>query len=143
MEIDVWDGERKESAHSDEDEEKHHFKPHVPSILAAHLPSQRSKTASADFGEVQPTSAVQLPSPWITNTTATRIEPRVLHGHTLTKEVPFRDVCIAIREAAFTTRQVYSVVNKSVDLISYAAIFLLLSVWRSTPEPSSKRLWLK
>lgn len=30
-----------------------------------------------------------------------RVEPRVLHGHTLTKEVPFRDVCYAIRDSAF------------------------------------------
>lgn len=143
MEIDVWDGEKKDSVHSDVVEEKHRFKSHVPSILATHLLSQRSKIASADSDEAQPTSTVQLPSPWITNTTATRIEPRVLHGHTLTKEVSFRDVCIAIREAAFTIRQVYSVVNKSVDLISYAAIFLSLSVWRSMLEPSNKRLWLK
>jgi hypothetical protein len=28
-------------------------------------------------------------------------EPRVLHGHTLTKEVSFRDVCHAIRDSAF------------------------------------------
>lgn len=28
-------------------------------------------------------------------------EPRVLHGHTLTKDISFRDVCVAIRESAF------------------------------------------
>lgn len=31
-------------------------------------------------------------------------EPRVLHGHTLTKEVSFRDVCRAIGESAFEIR---------------------------------------
>lgn len=33
-----------------------------------------------------------------------QLEPRVLHGHTLTKEVSFRDVCRAIGESAFETR---------------------------------------
>lgn len=31
-------------------------------------------------------------------------EPRVLHGHTLTKEISFREVCRAINESAFETR---------------------------------------
>ena len=29
------------------------------------------------------------------------VEPRVLHGYTLTKEISFRDVCISIRKSAF------------------------------------------
>jgi phosphatidylinositol phospholipase C delta len=31
------------------------------------------------------------------------VEPRVLHGHTLTKEISFRAVCVAIRDSAFVT----------------------------------------
>ena len=37
---------------------------------------------------------------------AKRSEPRVLHGHTLTKEVSYRQVCEAIRDSAFATRYV-------------------------------------
>ena len=48
--------------------------------------------------------SLDMPTPWISSSTATQCEPRVLHGHTLTKEVPFRDVCQAIREAAFLKR---------------------------------------
>lgn len=36
--------------------------------------------------------------------TVSRNEPRVLHGHTATKEVSFRDVCATIRDHAFTKR---------------------------------------
>lgn len=39
----------------------------------------------------------------IPNQQQTRVEPRVLHGHTLTKGATFRDICYAIRDSAFVT----------------------------------------
>lgn len=48
--------------------------------------------------------SLDMPTPWTSASTMTRAEPRVLHGHTLTKEVPFRDVCMAIKDNAFVTR---------------------------------------
>lgn len=41
-------------------------------------------------------------------------EPRVLHGHTLTKEVPFRDVCNAIRDSAFVNSDLPVIVSLEV-----------------------------
>lgn len=41
-------------------------------------------------------------------------EPRVLHGHTLTKEVPFRDVCYAIRDNAFVSSDLPVIVSLEV-----------------------------
>jgi Phosphatidylinositol-specific phospholipase C, X domain len=45
---------------------------------------------------------------------ATRGEPRVLHGHTLTKEVSFRDVCYAIRDSAFVTSDLPLIISLEV-----------------------------
>ncbi|KAK3322324.1 PLC-like phosphodiesterase [Apodospora peruviana] len=42
------------------------------------------------------------------------IEPRVLHGYTLTKEVSFRDVCVAVRDKAFVVSDLPVVVSLEV-----------------------------
>ncbi|KAK8070169.1 PLC-like phosphodiesterase [Apiospora phragmitis] len=41
-------------------------------------------------------------------------EPRVLHGHTLTKEISFRDVCQTVKECAFQTSDLPVVVSLEV-----------------------------
>jgi hypothetical protein len=48
----------------------------------------------------------ELASPMRKASTSTisRAEPRVLHGHTFTTEISFREVCVAIKETAFVTR---------------------------------------
>jgi len=43
-----------------------------------------------------------------------KLEPRVLHGWTLTSEVPFRDVCKTIRETAFLTTNLPIIVSLEV-----------------------------
>jgi len=50
----------------------------------------------------------------IANELTLQDEPRVLHGHTLTKEVPFRSVCQAIGEAAFDNSDLPVVVSLEV-----------------------------
>lgn len=55
-----------------------------------------------------------MPAPWQSATTALRAEPRVLHGYTLTKEVAFRDVCNAIRDAAFVASDLPVIVSLEV-----------------------------
>lgn len=55
-----------------------------------------------------------MPTPWQSVSTAPRAEPRVLHGYTLTKEVSFREVCIAIRDAAFVASELPVIVSLEV-----------------------------
>ena len=106
IEIDVWDGEAKASNNDDEyeeeKEEKHHFTSHFSRSLSLHLSKHHTKenAAPAITAAYNP---LQMPTPWI-STTAIRAEPRVLHGHTMTKEISFRAVCSAIRDSAFVTR---------------------------------------
>jgi len=46
-----------------------------------------------------------------TPSTVLRVEPRVLHGHTATKEVSFRAVCEVIRDYAFKTSELPLIVS--------------------------------
>lgn len=48
------------------------------------------------------------------STSNMRLEPRVLHGWTLTSEVPFRDVCKTVRETAFLTTKLPIIVSLEV-----------------------------
>lgn len=89
-----------------EEEKKHRLRPHIPAKLASHGPFKHLQKgldcpASAASENLEPLS---MPTPWTSASTATRAEPRVLHGYTLTKEVPFREVCTAIKDAAFVNR---------------------------------------
>ncbi|KAI1111712.1 PLC-like phosphodiesterase [Nemania sp. NC0429] len=54
-------------------------------------------------------SLTKTPSP-----KAVAVEPRVLHGYTLTKEVSFRDVCEAIRKYAFVVSDLPIIVSLEV-----------------------------
>ncbi|OTA06520.1 phospholipase C [Trichoderma parareesei] len=49
-----------------------------------------------------------------TDSTAAVVEPRVLHGYTLTKDIRFRDVCEAIRESAFVASEMPLIVSLEV-----------------------------
>ena len=105
IEIDVWDGEPKSST-SEDIEEKHGLRSHLSSSVSAYLSRHRKKekTSSSETHISNQDQLSEMPTPWISASTASRAEPRVLHGHTLTKEVPFRDVCITIGNNAFLTR---------------------------------------
>ena len=113
IEIDVWDGEqRRANPEQDGEEKKHRFRPHMPGRLGSHGPFKRFQKEGQKEGDAEEVIAalenkldnLSLPTPWTSASTESRVEPRVLHGYTLTKEVPFRDVCMAIRDAAFITR---------------------------------------
>ncbi len=51
--------------------------------------------------------------PW-SSTASFRAEPRILHGYTLTKEIPFRAVCATIRDYAFKTSNLPLIVSLEV-----------------------------
>lgn len=121
VEIDVWDGtgsDAESSASSSDEEGDAHLernecrgtsdrlarlKSSLPESVAARLsktsPLRRKleRTASHHFADTNK-SVTSLRS---SSQSSLTHEPRVLHGYTLTKEVPFRDVCATIRKHAF------------------------------------------
>jgi hypothetical protein len=105
VEIDVWDGnERKFEKEIEEEKEG------IRSKLAGALRRHRSDSPSNSPSKKKDSQ----PTPWTTASMQTRAEPRVLHGHTLTKEVPFRDVCNVIKEAAFASSDLPVIVSLEV-----------------------------
>jgi hypothetical protein len=92
----VWDGVEKNG----EEDRPIGLRANVMKSISSHLPSHHKEGATAEPVRHDTAEAPEIPTP-SRPTTAMRVEPRVLHGHTMTKEVPFRDVCMTIRECAF------------------------------------------
>ncbi|KAI0973362.1 PLC-like phosphodiesterase [Xylaria arbuscula] len=72
---------------------------------------------------------------------AVAIEPRVLHGYTLTKEVSFRDVCEAIRDYAFVVSDLPVIVSLEVHCSSQQQeimVQIMNETWAKflLPQPS-------
>ncbi|KAI1458170.1 PLC-like phosphodiesterase [Annulohypoxylon moriforme] len=60
------------------------------------------------------------------------VEPRVLHGYTLTKEISFREVCVAIRESAFVVTDLPLIVSLEVHCSQQqqeAMVKIINEVW--------------
>ncbi|TGJ79468.1 hypothetical protein E0Z10_g9288 [Xylaria hypoxylon] len=148
VEVDVWDGDdtdsESDSSSSDDDSSSHGSKqqksakgPSRKQKIASKLPrslthrlektSLGSKLTVKKDGEVigdtttdeqegasdGMASLKKTPSP-----KAVAVEPRVLHGYTLTKEVSFRDVCEAIRDYAFEVSDLPVIVSLEVHCSS-------------------------
>ena len=129
MEIDVWDGGARSSISSDAEEDdtsKSKSLRNVKSKISNRLDrmkarAQASSNASRSVASPEsPCTSTHRPlepaigQPGRRNSTELRAEPRVLHGHTLTKEVPFRAVCYAIRDSAFVTSDLPIIVSLEV-----------------------------
>ncbi|KAI1324707.1 PLC-like phosphodiesterase [Xylariaceae sp. FL0255] len=130
VEIDVWDGDDSEnesdsSASETEGEESREKKAikkasraeRLKSKLASRLEKTKlgKRFAGREGGaKNQPTAGKRTETTISTASKAVVIEPRVLHGYTLTKEVPFRKVCEAIRDNAFVVSDLPVIVSLEV-----------------------------
>ncbi|TKA65347.1 hypothetical protein B0A49_10966 [Cryomyces minteri] len=115
IEIDVWDGESPDDtsgSSSDEEPEIHGLRnrlKHGLGHLGHHLQAASKHREQASHAQQEQQSA---PKPW--RSQAARAEPRVLHGYTATREVPFRDVCETIGKYAFQTSDMPVIVSLEV-----------------------------
>ncbi|CAG7971822.1 unnamed protein product [Penicillium olsonii] len=134
VEIDVWDGESETPSSSEDEisdsssdsegedpsgrtesekaESKARRKPKAPkesitSRLEAKLGSvlRRKSAKSPELPAEGDTATSHMP---------VRAEPRVLHGHTLTKGATFREICYAIRDNAFVASDLPIVISLEV-----------------------------
>ncbi|KAJ6157371.1 hypothetical protein N7470_004963 [Penicillium chermesinum] len=127
VEIDVWDGLPEDSgsegsgpSSSDSASEeaskgapKASFKEKIMSRLESRenpgsgltrsVSKQLSKRLSWKVDKPQTDSSVTTTSIEPVEKAPVKAEPRVLHGHTLTKGTTFREICYAIRDSAFVT----------------------------------------
>lgn len=122
IEIDVWDGGVPSSASSDT-EGAENVKPKGENEIeklaervrkglrgfreADASPEIEQKTESSHGAEDE----ISLPTPW---QASAREEPRVLHGYTATKEIPFRKVAKVIRDYAFVSSTLPLIVSLEV-----------------------------
>jgi hypothetical protein len=113
IEIDIWDGHTPDSSDAESadsgDEKKatgiRGFVSRLRSQKQSSKDSQVSRNAPVNFNGMMPT-------PWgVASSTG---EPQVLHGHTATKEVPFRKVCEIIRRNAFRATSLPLIVSLEV-----------------------------
>ncbi|KAI7219328.1 phosphoinositide phospholipase C [Hortaea werneckii] len=126
IEIDVWDGgssSSSSSSSSSDNEGKDREEADVnklASLVKRGLGRLRSRADSDVPTPAKDVSATNspaandemMPTPW--RTESGRDEPRVLHGYTATKEIPFRKVCEVIRDYAFRTTDLPLIVSLEV-----------------------------
>ncbi|KAI5249966.1 phosphoinositide phospholipase C [Aureobasidium subglaciale] len=123
VEIDVWDGDDSDSetsdssADSDSDAENEggikklsrKFKDKIGLSKAKAEPQSKEKPVpSSTSPEHDSVGQAGL------RRTVPKTEPRVLHGHTATKEISFRAVCATIRDYAFTASDLPLIVSLEV-----------------------------
>ena len=111
IEIDVWDGDPDDSSDGDDaGGTKESDVRKLSGMFKKKLSKLRSKSRSHDAGagdSFEEDSSTVLSA-------STRVEPRVLHGHTATREVPFRQVCAVIAKYAFEASEMPLVVSLEV-----------------------------
>jgi hypothetical protein len=130
VEIDVWDGDESDSESSDSEDEATQERAAKPKTktktgrfaqfkdnLTGSVTSKLEKTS---LGKKIEDNAAEHRHPSESKEHAEEVEvvgivePRVLHGYTLTKEVSFRDVCVEIRKSAFVATDLPLIVSLEV-----------------------------
>lgn len=117
LEIDVWDGEAKSHDNSEVDEDetlKQDGHSSLHSRLSESLDMLKARARAGSGSKPAHRHSLSNSSNPSVPAGERRAEPRVLHGHTLTKEVSFRAVCHAIRESAFVTTDLPIIVSLEV-----------------------------
>ncbi|KAI4858698.1 PLC-like phosphodiesterase [Hypoxylon rubiginosum] len=176
VEIDVWDGddsdvESSDSSDSEEEDDAKEIRAirkasrreklasKLPGSLASRLEktsigkritgkgSEESSSARKKDGPATGTAPLKNPLKKSPSPQAVAVEPRVLHGYTLTKEVSFRDVCVAIRESAFVVTDLPLIVSLEVHCNQQqqeAMVRIMKEVWtdRLLPHPDDDAKFL-
>ncbi|PYH41939.1 putative phosphoinositide-specific phospholipase C [Aspergillus saccharolyticus JOP 1030-1] len=114
------------------------FLGHHRSLSGSKPPATSSEPQTLEVSKNSPEDSIQIPA---------RPEPRVLHGHTLTKEASFRDVCYAIRDSAFVTSDLPVIVSLEVHACheqQHAMVEIMEEAWKGmlievTPEVVAAR----
>lgn len=137
LEVDVWDGDDSDSSTSDDEDEQGYQPPRSRRERSDSKPSrwdrvkaraarvrsgsrpepfvQGAQQASITTGESMPSHAhIRTEAPQPAPDLPPKVEPRVLHGYTLTQSVSFRSVCHAIKENAFVTTDLPVIVSLEV-----------------------------
>lgn len=127
------------------------IKKRLPDSLSSRLEktSLGQKLEKRDLSKQNSSSTTESTSKEPTNTTNEHsapevaiVEPRVLHGYTLTKEITFRDVCIAIQKSAFAATDTPLVVSLEVHCNpeqQASMVRIIKEVWSEylLPEPET------
>lgn len=155
IEIDVWDGDDSDaegtcssSSSSDEDETSGKSikkKPKKRSTLGR-LKEKLAKTSilgdKNEKTDTVPAEEKPNPNAGVEEPEVAVVEPRVLHGYTLTKEVTFRSVCEAIRDSAFVASDLPVIVSLEVHCRpaqQQAMVRIMKETWEGllVPEPDN------
>lgn len=128
VEIDVWDGDEPSDSSSDEEEIRKYGAPALKKKdskkeksglslrkrLELRFGRKGASVSKEEVHEESPAAEGEHKIERWSSTTSYRAEPRVLHGYTLTKELPFRAVCATIRDYAFKTSKLPLIVSLEV-----------------------------
>jgi hypothetical protein len=125
VEVDVWDGDSDSdsdtsdsSADSGDDSEHEGGMKRLSRRFKKKIGLSKPKVETQPRDGAAPSSsppASKSVGSGSLHRTVSKSEPRVLHGHTATKEISFRAVCATIRDYAFSERYFKPTVNHNAD----------------------------